>query len=58
MARDNISCEKVQARINSQMEEEKKMALCDFIIKNDENHMIIPQVLSLHDTLLSFAFKK
>lgn len=57
MARDNISFEKVQARMNAQMDEKKKMALCDFIIKNDEIQLILPQILSLHDTLTNLAIK-
>ncbi len=48
MKRDNISEQQVMARINKQMPEEEKLALCDFIIINDEEHMILPQVLALH----------
>lgn len=52
MKRDNISKEDAMARINRQMDEEAKMRLCDFIIVNDEEEMLIPQVLALHESLL------
>jgi dephospho-CoA kinase len=46
--RDNVPEEEIQKRIARQMDEEEKMKRCDFIIVNDENHPIIPQVLELH----------
>ncbi len=52
MKRDNISHEEAMARINKQINEEIKMRLCDFIIINDEQQMVIPQVLALHQKLL------
>lgn len=53
--RDNISAEDAMARINRQISEEIKMRLCDFIILNDEQQMVIPQVLKLHQKLLQLA---
>ncbi len=50
--RDNISGEEAMLRINKQMNEEEKINLCDFVIVNDEQQMIIPQVLALHKSLL------
>ena len=58
MARDNVSVEKVQARINNQMNEEEKMNLCDFIIKNDEKHSVLEQVLILHEKLILLSKSK
>lgn len=55
MARDNTSAEKVQARMNNQMNEEDKMALCDFIIKNDEEHFLMEQVLGLHEKIIQLS---
>jgi dephospho-CoA kinase len=52
MQRDNITREKVLARMASQMNEEEKMKLCDFVITNDEVEPIIPQVLKLHELFL------
>lgn len=49
MNRDKISREQVEARMKLQMVEEEKMKRCDFIIVNDEQQMLIPQVLLLHE---------
>lgn len=48
MKRDNISKQDVLNRMNKQIDETIKMKLCDFIIVNDEQQMVIPQVLKLH----------
>jgi dephospho-CoA kinase len=58
MQRDNSSREEVMARMNKQMDEEIKMKLCNFIITNDEQQLLIPQVLALHETILSLAENK
>ena len=52
MQRDNITEEAVTARMNRQMEEEKKMNLCDYVITNDEQELVIPQVLKIHELLI------
>ncbi|MBL7703450.1 MAG: dephospho-CoA kinase [Ferruginibacter sp.] len=52
MHRDNSSREEVMARMNKQMDEDIKMKLCNFIITNDEQQLLIPQVLALHEQLL------
>ena len=53
--RDNISEEAIMARMNKQMDEEAKMKLCDYIITNNELELIIPQVLQIHDVLLTIS---
>jgi dephospho-CoA kinase len=58
MQRNHITREQVLARMSRQMDEEEKMNLCDFIIVNDEQQMLIPQVLALHSRLLSLAGSK
>lgn len=55
MARDNISLQAVQSRIDKQMNEEEKLHLCDYVIVNDEQQMLIPQVLKLHEKFLQPA---
>ncbi len=52
MERDNISREEVLERIGRQIDDRIKMRLCDFIIANDEQQLIIPQVLKIHEELL------
>jgi dephospho-CoA kinase len=52
MDRDEVTREEVISRINRQISETIKMKLCDFIIENDEQTLVIPQVLILHQLLL------
>lgn len=47
MQRDNVSREAVISRMNKQINEEIKMRLCDYVVKNDEQQLLIPQVLTL-----------
>ena len=58
MQRDNSSREEVMARMNRQMDEDIKMKLCNFIITNDEQQLLIPQVIALHEKLLILAENK
>lgn len=51
MKRDNSTKEEVLKRMENQMDEEVKMRLCDFIIYNDEQQAIIPQVMRIHEEL-------
>lgn len=57
MDRDGVSREEVQARMNRQIDEDIKMRLCDFVITNNEQQLVIPQVLQLHQQLLQLARK-
>ena len=45
--RDNLPEEDVRKRISRQMDEEAKMKLCDFVIINNEEQLVMPQVLEL-----------
>jgi dephospho-CoA kinase len=56
MQRDGITREEVLARIDKQMDETIKMKLCDFVITNDEQEMLLPQLLALHEKLLKLSF--
>lgn len=51
MQRDNISREKVEARIAAQMPENEKIKYADFIINNDNQQLLVPQVLTIHKLL-------
>jgi dephospho-CoA kinase len=57
MDRDGVSREEVQARMNRQIDEDIKMRLCDFVIRNNEQELVIPQVVQLHRQLLQLAEK-
>ncbi|MFN0083051.1 MAG: dephospho-CoA kinase [Ferruginibacter sp.] len=52
MDRNNISLEAVKLRMKSQMDDEVKMSLCDAVILNDEQSLLIPQVVDFHQKLL------
>jgi dephospho-CoA kinase len=58
MKRDHTTREKVLERMSRQIDEGIKMKLCDFVIMNDEQQLLIPQVIALHEQLLSVAKKK
>jgi len=52
MDRDAVSREDVLARIDKQIDEEIKMKLCDHVLVNDEQELLVPQVLKLHEIFL------
>jgi dephospho-CoA kinase len=55
MERDNAKRKDVLARMNNQIDETIKMKLCDFVIINDEQSAVLPQVLALHQKFLDMA---
>lgn len=55
MDRDGLTRDEVLARMNRQIDNKIKMMLCDFVINNDEQTMVIPQVLALHEKFLNIA---
>ncbi|RVT96441.1 dephospho-CoA kinase [Mucilaginibacter limnophilus] len=55
MQRDNISHEEAANRNARQMPEEEKIKLADYTINNDGTQLVIPQVLALHQTILSLV---
>lgn len=53
--RDGATEEDVLKRMNGQMDEDKKMKFCDFVLINDEKELLTPQVLKLHEELLKLS---
>jgi dephospho-CoA kinase len=53
MKRDSCTKEDVEKRMSNQIEESIKMKLCDWIIINDEQHLVLPQVVALHETIIA-----
>ena len=47
MQRDGITKDQVEARMRNQISDTIKMRLCDYVIQNDNQHMVIPQVLEI-----------
>lgn len=55
MQRDGLSREQVQQRMLRQLDDPIKMKLCDAVLLNDEQRLLLPQVLELHKRLLEMA---
>ena len=55
IARDSASAEQVLLRIRNQVSEEQRLQVANMVIENDGHEMIIPQVLALHERLLTKA---
>ena len=53
MQRDQLSFEEAKARMEKQMNEEEKMRLCNYVITNDEQQLILPQVMKIHEELIA-----
>ena len=53
MSRDKLTREQVSERMDRQINETIKMKLCDFVVFNDTLKPLIPQVLKLHQQLIS-----
>jgi dephospho-CoA kinase len=49
--RDQLSEEEVMQRINSQMSDDEKQRHCDFVIYNNEQQFLMPQVISVFQKL-------
>lgn len=58
MQRDNVSREEILKRMSRQINEEVKMSRCDFILINDEQQLLIPQILELHHKLIDLSKQK
>lgn len=52
MQRDQITREDVIKRMEHQLEDSLKMKLCDWVIQNDDFHLLIPQVLAIHKEII------
>ncbi len=55
MDRDHVPAEEVKRRMANQIDEQLKMKLCDFILHNNEQQLLLPQVTALHEQLLQKA---
>lgn len=55
MNRDKLTRDAVMLRMEKQMNEKEKMNRCHFIIINNEEQLLIPQVMALHDKLVELV---
>ena len=58
MERDKVSREEVLKRMEQQLDEEVKMSKCNFVLINDEQQLLIPQILALHKKLIGLSKQK
>ncbi len=56
MARDEITVQQVQARMDKQFSDEQKNEFADFIMVNNEQSSLILQVLHLHEQFMDKTF--
>ena len=52
-ARDEVSPEEVEQRMKNQMTDEEKISRADFVLMNDEEQLLIPQVLKVNSEILA-----
>lgn len=50
-SRDGFSENEIRSRINNQLKDEVKIKLADFIIRNDEQQLVIPQLMHVLEEL-------
>lgn len=55
MSREGVTEAEVRRRMEKQVSDDIKMRLCDAVIINDEKQLLIPQVLELHQKLLTLS---
>jgi dephospho-CoA kinase len=53
MKRDHCTNEEVEKRMMHQIEESLKMKLCDWVIINDDQQLVLPQVIELNEKILA-----
>jgi dephospho-CoA kinase len=52
MNRDGVSEDEVKIRIKNQSSAEELMPLADFILKNDDKELILPQIINIYNKLV------
>jgi dephospho-CoA kinase len=57
MARNGLTRSEIESRNARQFSEEKKTDLANYVIRNDDTELVIPQVLELHRQFLDLANK-
>jgi dephospho-CoA kinase len=58
MDRDGVTAEEVKRRMAHQVDEALKMKLCDFVLHNNEQELLLPQVVTLHNELIKRSTQK
>lgn len=56
--RDQVEREKVLNRMENQLDENIKMKLCDHVLINNEQSLLVPQVIALHEQLIKLSTER
>ncbi|MCH7534477.1 MAG: dephospho-CoA kinase [Bacteroidetes bacterium] len=54
-SRDGITNEQVEERMKNQIEEDERIERSDFVINNDEQEMLLPQIIEIHENIVGRA---
>ena len=57
MQRDGVSREEVLKRIDKQLDQSLVMRLCDYVVVNNDQQLVVPQVLAVHADLVAKSDK-
>ncbi len=52
MKRDNLTRAQIEERMNNQWTEEERLAKADFVIYNNDEQLVLPQIIELHQILI------
>jgi dephospho-CoA kinase len=55
MMRDKSSREQIEERIKNQLSDDEKINRSDFVIYNDNQQLVIPQVINTHEAILKLV---
>lgn len=53
--RDDVTREKIIDRMKHQLTDDERNKLANFVIKNDDKHLIIPQILDIHKKISNYS---
>jgi dephospho-CoA kinase len=51
--RDGLSEEEINKRITQQVPDEEKIKLADWVLENNEENLLIPQIIKIHQSLMA-----
>jgi len=58
MDRDGISREAVIQRMDQQIDQTLKMKLCDWVINNNDQELLIPQIMQINEVIMQHILRK
>lgn len=56
--RDKVKVEQVKSRVEQQLNEKEREGYADYIIDNNGKNLLLPQILKIHEDLISKAGKR